>query len=270
MLVARDSDALPQPEFARNAAAEDCFGATGVAAGTAAVVAAVAAAGAARKAETDDAGAAPAAGTVGCGGAVGCRAVAAPAEADAPLGRAACFTFARSFRSASTATRETVSEAPAPAGEFISRGSTALSRSRPSRNICSRLTYAWPSSFSTEPAAPRPLSTKYTSESCSSSERSALPSDSAAAEPSVRGSEWLKLTSHCPPRHCTAPVFSRAAPGSSSRSSTSTHTDSTDSPPRRASGSESERTSTRSAPGPSAAAASDAPAAPALPPPLPR
>lgn len=114
MLVARDSDALPQPEFARNAAAEDCFGATGAAAGTAAVAAAVAAAGAARKAETDDAGAAPAAGTVGCGGAVGCRAVAAPAEADAPLGRAACFTFARSFRSASTATRETVSEAPAP------------------------------------------------------------------------------------------------------------------------------------------------------------
>ena len=112
MLVARDSDALPQPEFARNAAAEDCFGATGVAAGTAAVVAAVAAAGAARKAEADDAGAA--AGAVGCGGAIGCRAVAAPAEADAPLGRAACFTFARSFRSASTATRETVSEAPAP------------------------------------------------------------------------------------------------------------------------------------------------------------
>lgn len=112
MLVARDSDALPQPEFARNAAAEDCFGATGAAAGTAAVAAAVAAAGAARKAEADDAGAA--AGAVGCGGAVGCRAVAAPAEADAPLGRAACFTFARSFRSASTATRETVSEAPAP------------------------------------------------------------------------------------------------------------------------------------------------------------
>ena len=112
MLVARDSDALPQPEFARNAAAEDCFGATGAAAGTAAVAAAVAAAGAARKAEADDAGAA--AGAVGCGGAVGCRAVAAPAEADAPSGRAACFTFARSFRSASTATRETVSEAPAP------------------------------------------------------------------------------------------------------------------------------------------------------------
>jgi len=111
MLEPRDSDALPQPELARNAAAEDCFGATGAAAGTAAVAATVAAAGAARKAEADDAGAA--AGAVGCGGA-GCRAVAAPAEADAPLGRAACLTFARSFRNASIATRETVSEAPAP------------------------------------------------------------------------------------------------------------------------------------------------------------
>ena len=102
-MLERDSDALPQPELARIAAAEDCFGATGAAAGTAAVAAAVAAAGAARKAEAD-----------GAGAAAGCRAVAAPAEADAPLGRGACLTFVRSFRNASIATRETVSEAPAP------------------------------------------------------------------------------------------------------------------------------------------------------------